>query len=98
MMLKVLIGVAVVLAVLVVVISMQADTFHLERSVAIAAPPERAYSQVVDFHQWSGWSPWEKVDPDLKRSYTGAPSGTGAVYSWAGGGKAGEGRMTIEQA
>lgn len=98
MMLKVLIGVVVVLAVLSVVIAMQPDTFRVERSVAIAASPERAYSQVVDFHQWSSWSPWEKVDPDMKRTYAGAPSGVGAVYSWAGNGKAGEGRMTIEEA
>ncbi|HEX4341173.1 MAG TPA: SRPBCC family protein [Polyangiaceae bacterium] len=95
---KIFIGMAAVLAVLVAVIAMRPDTFHIERSVSIAAPPERAYSQVDDFHQWSTWSPWEKLDPDMKRSYSGAPSGTGAGYGWTSTGKAGEGRMTIEDA
>ena len=98
MVLKVLIGLAVVVVALGVLIATRPDTFHIERSIDIAAPPERAYSEVVDFHRWSTWSPWEKLDPDLKRTYSGAPSGTGAEYAWAGNGKAGEGRMTIVDA
>jgi uncharacterized protein YndB with AHSA1/START domain len=98
MVLKVLIGLAVLVGVLAFVVSTRPATFHLERSIAIAAPPERAFAQVVDFHQWATWSPWEKLDPNMTRTYAGAPSGKGAVYSWSGSGKAGEGRMTIEEA
>jgi hypothetical protein len=98
MMLKILIGLAVVVGVLVVVVATRPDTFHVERSVDVAAPPERAYSQVVDFHQWSTWSPWEKLDPDMKRTYSGAPTGTGAQYAWTGNKQTGEGRMTIVEA
>jgi len=94
---KILIGASVVIVVLVVVIALQPATFHVERSVVIAAPRERAFSQVADFHQWATWSPFEKLDPDMKKTYTGAPSGVGAIYAWAGNGKAGEGRMTIEE-
>ena len=39
---------------------------------------------INDFHQWGRWSPWDKIDPDMKKSYEGAPSGPGSVYSWAG--------------
>ena len=98
MIVKILIGLAVVVGALVVVIVTRPDTFHVERSVNIAAPPERAYSQVADFHRWSTWSPWEKLDPDMKRTYSGAPTGAGAEYAWTGNKQTGEGRMTIVDA
>lgn len=71
------------------------NTYTVERSTTIDAPPERIYEQVADFHNWTGWSPWEDIDPALKRSYSGSESGTGAVYAWSGNRKAGQGRMTI---
>ena len=51
---------------------------------------------VSDFHQWATWSPWEKIDPTMQRTYSGNASGLGAVYSWSGNGKAGAGRMEIK--
>ena len=94
---NVLIGLAAAIVVLVAVVATRPDTFHVERSITIAAPPERAFAQVNDFHAWGGWSPWEKKDPQMKRTYGGAPSGTGATYAWAGNNDVGEGRMTIER-
>ncbi len=75
-----------------------ASTFTVERSTTIAAPPETVYAQVVDFHNWRSWSPWEEVDPDLQREYSGAQSGTGARYAWSGNKKAGVGSMEIVEA
>lgn len=77
---------------------MAADTYVVERSVTIQAPPERVYDQVADFHHWTAWSPWEGLDPDLRRTYSGAESGTGAVYAWSGNRRAGQGRMQIVEA
>jgi uncharacterized protein YndB with AHSA1/START domain len=74
------------------------DTYTVERSTTVDAPPERIYEQIVDFHRWPRWSPWEEVDPDLQRTYSGASSGTGAAYSWSGNRKAGQGRMEIVEA
>lgn len=74
------------------------DTYTVERSVQIAAPPERIYDQIVDFHNWTNWSPWEDRDPDLKRTYSGSGAGPGAVYGWSGNRKAGQGRMEITDA
>jgi hypothetical protein len=93
---KILIGVAAALALLLVVIAVQPATFHVERSLTMAAPPEAAFAQVNDFHAWSAWSPWEKLDPAMKRTYDGAPAGVGAKYAWVGNKDVGEGRMTIE--
>lgn len=74
------------------------DTYTVERSTTIDAPPERIYPHVADFHRWRDWSPWEGVDPDLRRTYSGSDAGRGAVYEWAGNRRAGEGRMEIVDA
>jgi hypothetical protein len=77
---------------------MAESTYTVERSATMAAPPERVYEQIVDFHRWTAWSPWEDVDPAMDRDYSGAESGVGAVYTWSGNRKAGAGRMTIVEA
>ena len=77
---------------------MAEDTYTVERSETIDAPPQRVYEQIVDFHRWRGWSPWEDLDPDLRRTYSGADAGPGAVYAWSGNRKAGQGRMEITRA
>jgi uncharacterized protein YndB with AHSA1/START domain len=74
------------------------DTYSVERSATIAAAPERIYEYLADFHRWTAWSPWEGIDPDLQRTYSGAESGVGATYSWSGNRKAGAGSMTIVDA
>lgn len=74
------------------------DTYTVERSATIEAPPERVYDQIADLHNWRNWSPWEDIDPDLERTYSGVQSGTGAVYRWSGNRKAGQGRMEITEA
>ena len=73
-------------------------TFRHERSIRIHAPPEKIFPFIDDFHNWSAWSPWEKMDPNLKRTFSGAPSGAGARYGWTGNGKVGTGEMEIESA
>jgi uncharacterized protein YndB with AHSA1/START domain len=75
-----------------------ADTYSVERSTSVDAPPERVYEHVADFHRWTAWSPWEDVDPDLTRSYSGPDAGVGATYRWSGNRKAGQGRMEIVEA
>ncbi len=74
------------------------STYTVERSRVVDAPADRVYQLVADFEQWTRWSPWEDVDPQMERRYSGADSGVGAVYSWAGNRKAGSGRMEISRA
>jgi Polyketide cyclase / dehydrase and lipid transport len=71
------------------------NDFRVERRLAIKAPAEKIYAQIADFHAWGSWSPYEKKDPDMKRSFTGAPSGKGAVYAWDGNKNVGAGRMEV---
>lgn len=92
---KLLLGAAVAVPCLLLAVASRSDTFHVERSIVIAAPPERAFAQVNDFHAWTAWSPYEKLDPGMARTYEGPSSGPGAAYAWAGNDKVGKGRMTI---
>jgi uncharacterized protein YndB with AHSA1/START domain len=78
-----------------VIASRPAD-FAVTRSSTIAAPAEVVYAQVIDFHEWAEWSPWDKMDPAMKREYSGAPTGVGARYMWKGNpDNVGTGSMTI---
>ncbi len=70
------------------------DTFRVERTTIIAAPPETVFPFIDDFHQWALWSPWESIDADLAKTYSGPDQGRGAVYEWIGR-KTGAGRMEI---
>jgi len=94
---KVLIALAATVLLFVIIVALQPPTFHIERSTTIAAPPGNAFALVNDFHGWSQWSPWEKLDPAMKRTYEGPPTGVGAKYAWIGNDDVGEGRMTIEE-
>jgi hypothetical protein len=85
------------LAWLLIASAMKSPQFRLERSAVIKAPPERVHAILSDFHAWRDWSPWEKLDADLKRLYDGPRSGVGAVYAWEGK-RAGSGRMEIVEA
>jgi hypothetical protein len=72
-----------------------ASRYVVERSTTIKAPAGTVYAEIADFHRWRQWSPWEELDPDLERTYSGSDSGTGAVYEWSGNRRAGQGRMEI---
>lgn len=89
---------AVILAAIVAILVIAAskpDTFVVERMTTINASPEKIAPLINDFHNWDQWSPWAKLDPGMKVTYSGAPSGVGAVYEWQGNSKVGSGRMQI---
>ena len=101
-MLKAIAVAAVVLIVAVAAVLLLAarkpTTFRIARTARINAPPGRVFALIDDFRAWSAWSPWERMDPALKRTYDGAPRGNGAVYAWEGNRKVGQGRMEIVDA
>ena len=92
-----LIGLVLVLIIAGVLIyaSTKPDTFRMERSTIIKAPPEKISAYLSDFKQWEVWSPWDEKDPAMKRSFSGAASGKGAVYGWEGNNKVGTGSMEV---
>lgn len=98
MLLYILIGLAVLIAGILIAASLKPNTVHYERSAVINAPPEKILPHIADFHNWKPWSPWEKLDPNMKRDYRGAAQGVGARYAWSGNNKAGEGTMEVLEA
>ena len=88
------VGIAVVL----ILAAMKPDTFQVQRSAAINAPPEKIFALINDFKAWTAWSPYETRDPGMKRSYGASTSGKGATYAWEGDGNVGAGNMEIIEA
>lgn len=80
---------------LIAYISFLPDKFRIARSIVIDAPPEVVFRHINDFHNWADWSPWAKLDPDMKEEYGGTPQGYGAIYSWSGDKQVGVGQMEI---
>lgn len=89
------IAVVVLIAGVLVVAATKPDTFRVQRAASINAPPEKVFALINDFKAWPSWSPWEKKDPAMKRSYGAATSGKGATYAWEGNKDVGQGRMEI---
>ncbi|MBM3783327.1 MAG: SRPBCC family protein [Acidobacteria bacterium] len=92
---KIGIGLAAVIAALCAVIAMQPDKYAVTRSATIPASPDVVFSQINDFTKWNDWSPWAKLDPNMKTTITPNPAGKGARYDWVGNSDVGCGSMTI---
>jgi uncharacterized protein YndB with AHSA1/START domain len=92
-----IIGIVIVVAVAAVLVlaATKPDTFRVERAASMRAPPEKIFALVNDLRGWSAWSPYEKKDPAMKRSFSGSQYGKGAVYAWDGDKNVGQGRMEI---
>lgn len=87
----------VAVAGLLVVAATRPDSFRVQRTLTIQAPPEKIFTFVDDLRAWVMWSPYEAKDPAMRRTYGGPPAGVGAVYGWEGDGNVGQGRMEIVQ-
>lgn len=85
----------VLIVALVMFIATRPAKFHIERTAMVNAPAAAVFSLINNFREWSKWSPYEKLDPNLQRTFNGPTSGPGASYAWNGNGQAGAGRMTI---
>ena len=94
---KILLVIALLIVVVLVIAAFKPSDFNVQRTATIQASPEKIFPLINDYHNWPQWSPWEKLDPNMKRTMTGPQSGTGAVYEWEGNSKAGQGRMEITE-
>jgi hypothetical protein len=94
---RVLIGVTVLLAIILLLAASITKTFRIQRSINIEAPAERVFELIDDLHNWPLWAPQDKEDASMKRIYSGTAKGTGAVSQWTSSGSAGEGRMLLAQ-
>jgi uncharacterized protein YndB with AHSA1/START domain len=95
--LAVLVLIAVAIIVILIVAATKPDTFRVQRVTTIKAPPATIFALINDFHSWGTWSPWEKKDPEMKRTFSGAESGKGSIYAWDGNKNVGAGQMEITE-
>lgn len=94
-----LVSFIVVIGIIVLIIAAtRPDSFRYERQMTINAAPEKIFPWINDFHKWADWSPYEKMDLTMKKTYSGSASGTGAIFEWLGNNKVGSGRMEIIEA
>ena len=93
----ILMGGVLLIAAVLIFAATRPDTFRVQRTTDIAAPPDKIFSRINDLNHWAAWSPWEKKDPKMQRSHRGAASGQGAVYEWEGDSNVGKGGMQIVQ-
>ena len=94
---KILIALVVIVVVFLIIVALQPADFRVTRTATMAAPAPAVFAQVNDLHKWEAWSPWAKLDPNAKNTFEGPPTGTGAVFAWAGNNQVGEGKMTITE-
>lgn len=87
--------VVVTIAAILIYASTKPNSFRVERSTAMNVPPEKIFPYIENLKRWTEWSPYEGRDPDMKRTYSGAESGKGAVYEWDGNNNVGKGRMEV---
>jgi len=87
--------IALTIVVILVLASFKPDTFRVERSALIQATPEKVFPHINDLRSWAAWSAWEKMDPQMKKTYSANSAGKGATYEWEGNKKVGHGRMSI---
>lgn len=96
---RAVLGILGLLALAVIVVlglaTTKPDTFRVERKGAINAPAEAVFPHLENFHDWATWSPWEHLDPNMKKTFGGPEKGVGASYGWEGNKDAGKGKMTI---
>jgi len=91
----ILLAVIVGIAALLAFAASRPNRFRYQRTILIQAPPETVFATIDNFHAWADWSPYEKLDPAMTRTYSGPERGVGAAYSWDSKGKAGVGSMDI---
>lgn len=92
---SVLLVVVAAIAALLIYAASKPDQFRIERSAMVHAQPDKIFALLQDFHEWPHWSPWAKLDPDMKVTFSGAAQGVGSVYEWLGNNKVGQGRMEV---
>lgn len=94
---KILLSLLAIIALILIVAAFQPGEFRVTRSATIAAPAAEIFPAINDLHRWTAWSPWEKLDPAMQRTFEGPAAGVGASYAWEGNSAVGAGKMTITE-
>ncbi len=97
MFLRIAFVIVVLIAAILIFAATKPATFRIQRSITIKAPQDKIFALLDDFHNWTRWAPQDREDRALTRTFSGAPSGKGAVSNWEGKGNSGKGRMSLTE-
>ncbi|MFO0584164.1 MAG: SRPBCC family protein [Anaeromyxobacter sp.] len=95
---KILLAAVAIVVLFLGFVATRPSTYAVERQTTVAAPPAVVYAELADFHRWEAWSPWAKLDPNVKNTYEGQPGAVGSKQEWSGNKDVGRGRMTVKDA
>lgn len=95
MKLKIILTLGIIFGLFLTFAATQPSEFRVSRSAILDAPPQDVFAQINNMHSWGLWSPWDKLDPEMKKTFEGPSEGVGASYSWSGNFEVGQGRSTI---
>jgi len=92
---KILIGITAALVIFLGYVSTREGKFNYVRSGMINAPAEKIFPYISDFSKGGEWSPYEKVDPNMKKEISGTPGQVGHKMIFEGNSDAGSGNLEI---
>jgi hypothetical protein len=93
----ILLAVAAVVGIIALIASTKPDEYTILRQGTVPGAPAKVFPYLDDLHMYLQWSPWAKLDPNMKVTHGSPASGSGANFSWEGNGKVGVGKMTITE-
>ncbi|MFM6929731.1 MAG: SRPBCC family protein [Bdellovibrio sp.] len=79
----------------VIFVASRDGKFRYERSGVINAPADKIFPFLVSFKLGSEWSPFEKVDPKMKKAYSGTDGAVGSTMEFEGNRDAGSGKLEL---
>ena len=94
---RILLGLAALIVIFLIVVSLQSSDYRVERKAALAAAPDALFERVNDPRHFAVWNPWLGLDPNVEVTYSGPASGVGAACSWQGKSQVGAGTSTISE-
>lgn len=92
---KIVLGLVILLVAFVGFVLTRESQFNYERSEVIAAPAERIFPYISDLKMGEQWSPYEKMDPDMKKNFIGPDGQVGSVMEFEGNSDVGAGKLEI---
>jgi hypothetical protein len=92
---RLLVFLVVLIVLLIIVAFFLPKNVHVERTVASKASPEAVYGYLNNLKTYDEWMPWNKIDPNMKKTWGDKSEGTGAWYSWTSDNSSvGKGKLT----
>lgn len=94
--LRIALGLALSLVLLVAVSFYLPSTINIARDIEIEASEPEIYPHIANLRNFNLWSPWASIDPGAAFSFSGPEEGPGATMTWKSANPdMGNGSMTI---